>query len=38
MAEYGFYRDSGAAWQRALPPEVQRMNRINMKWQGESLP
>ena len=25
MAEYGFYRDSGAAWQRALPPEVQRI-------------
>ena len=25
MAEYGFYRGSGAAWQRALPPEVQRI-------------
>ena len=25
MAEYGFYRGSGAAWPRALPPEVQRI-------------
>lgn len=23
MAEYGFYRASGAAWQRALPPELR---------------
>ena len=23
MAEYGFYRGSGAAWQRALPPELR---------------
>ena len=22
MAEHGFYRSSGAAWQRALPPEL----------------
>ena len=25
MAEYGFYRSGGAAWQRALPPELQRI-------------
>ena len=24
MAEHGFYRSSGAAWQRALPPELCR--------------
>ena len=31
MAEYGFYRGSGAAWQRALPPELQRIS-------GEAVP
>ena len=25
MADHGFYRSSGAAWQRALPPEVHRL-------------
>lgn len=25
MADHGFYRSSGAAWQRALPPEVRRL-------------
>lgn len=25
MTEYGFYRGSGAAWHRALPPELQRI-------------
>ena len=24
MAEHGFYRSSGASWQRALPPELCR--------------
>lgn len=27
MAEHGFYRSSGAAWQRALPPELCRPRR-----------
>ena len=25
MADHGFYRSSGAAWQRMLPPEVRRL-------------
>ena len=32
MAEHGFYRSSGAAWQRALPPELCRPD------DGEVLP